>query len=195
MLQTNSLLLTSLAPIFLRFSQDGKGPSLLTCWQYLNIPRVPPNVQFEIDDAESEWTFRDNSFDLIHWRLLIAGIADYPLLFGQAFRYARISCQLSGSAHCSCLRATKPGGYCEIQELDPHFYSDDGSLHPDSSIVKWGNLVCEGSAKNGRPVPRLDQYKTWMEEAGFVDVKETYFKRASNSWPKDPHMKEIGKVD
>jgi len=40
----------------------------------------------------------------------------------------------------------------------------------------------------------LDQYRMWLEKAGFVNIKERYYKRASNSWPKDPHKKEIGKV-
>ncbi|KAL1986895.1 hypothetical protein VTN96DRAFT_5312 [Rasamsonia emersonii] len=33
-----------------------------------------------------------------------------------------------------------------------------------------------------------------MEKAGFVDVKEFVFKKPVGSWPKDPKMKEIGRL-
>jgi hypothetical protein len=33
-----------------------------------------------------------------------------------------------------------------------------------------------------------------MEEVGFVDVEERILKRPTNDWPKDPRMKEIGRV-
>lgn len=40
-------------------------------------PRVPPNLQFYIDDAESLWLFQDvETFDFIHGRALCGGIAD-----------------------------------------------------------------------------------------------------------------------
>ena len=36
---------------------------------------VPPNVRFEIDDMESEWTYSPDTFDLIHIRGLHGSIA------------------------------------------------------------------------------------------------------------------------
>src|SRR5436305_7176507 len=48
---------------------------------------VPPNLKFEIDDFEGEWTFPKDSFDFIHWRLLLASVSDYPKLFRQAFEH------------------------------------------------------------------------------------------------------------
>lgn len=47
---------------------------------------VPPNVQFQIDDAECEWTFAKDSFDLIHIRHLTGAIQDWPALIKQAFQ-------------------------------------------------------------------------------------------------------------
>jgi hypothetical protein len=48
---------------------------------------VPPNLEFQVDDFENDWTFRRDSFDLIHSRLLLASVSDYPRLFRQALRY------------------------------------------------------------------------------------------------------------
>jgi hypothetical protein len=47
---------------------------------------VPPNVKFEIDDAQSEWTWSDNWFDFVHLRCLMGSIKDWPSLYSQAFR-------------------------------------------------------------------------------------------------------------
>ncbi|KAJ0416783.1 S-adenosyl-L-methionine-dependent methyltransferase [Aspergillus carlsbadensis] len=135
---------------------------------------VPPNLEFQIDDFENEWTFRRESFDLIHTRLLLASVSDYPKLFRQA------------------LDALKPGAYMEIHEIDPGFETDDNSIPSDSSALQWSNLFFEGCAKINHRIPSPDEYKTMMEEAGFVDVKLKVLKRPSNPWPKDKDMKRLG---
>jgi hypothetical protein len=49
---------------------------------------VPPNCRFEIDDAEDDWTYRDDDyFDFIHARNISMGICDWPRLLSQSFRY------------------------------------------------------------------------------------------------------------
>ncbi|KAG8207444.1 Secondary metabolism regulator [Trichophyton interdigitale] len=47
---------------------------------------VSPNVSFEIDDAESDWTFRQR-FDLIHFQNLNGAIRDWRRLFSQIYEY------------------------------------------------------------------------------------------------------------
>jgi len=93
-----------------------------------------------------------------------------------------------------CLsRHTKPGGYFEMQELDPRFKSDDGSLREDSNLSKWSEIICDASAKYNRPVPYYDEYVRWFEKAGFVDVRCVYLKCPTNPWPKDRVLKEAGR--
>jgi hypothetical protein len=82
-------------------------------------------------------------------------------------------------------RHTKPDGYLEIHEIDPSFYCDDNTIPEDSSACRWSELFLEACAKLGRPIPGVDAYKKWMEEAGFVDIQERIYKRPSNTWPKD----------
>ena len=91
------------------------------------------------------------------------------------------------------VRHTKPGGYFEMQELDPRFRSDDGSLQEDSNLSYWSRIICEASAKYNRPVPYYDEYLKWFEKAGFVDVKRMYLKSPTNPWPKDRTLKEVGR--
>ena len=93
----------------------------------------------------------------------------------------------------SASRHTKPGGYFEIQELDPPLQSDDGSSEKSPMHNLYIKLLCQSSTDYGKPVPRHDQYKAWLEEAGFVDVKEYCFKIPVNTWPKNKQLKEVGK--
>lgn len=80
-----------------------------------------------------------------------------------------------------------------MQELDPRFASDDGSLKDDSNLSYWSRLICEASAKYNRPIPHCDEYVNWFEKAGFVDVKKIYLKSPTSPWPKDRILKEVGK--
>ena len=49
-----------------------------------NTCRVPPNVRFEIDDVEAEWTYHQY-FDFIHCRFMAPAIRDWPRLVRQCF--------------------------------------------------------------------------------------------------------------
>lgn len=48
---------------------------------------VPPNVNFQVDDCQLEWTFK-TKFDLIHTLCMTECIKDWDHLFQQAFAYA-----------------------------------------------------------------------------------------------------------
>lgn len=48
---------------------------------------VPPNVKFEVDDIEDDWTFPENHFDFIFSKVMLAGsIANFRKYFEQAYR-------------------------------------------------------------------------------------------------------------
>lgn len=79
-----------------------------------------------------------------------------------------------------------------MQELDPRFVSDDGSLAENSALASYSKLICEASAKYHRPVPYHHEYFAWFEKAGFVDVKQVLLKSPTNPWPKDKKLKEVG---
>ena len=48
--------------------------------------RVPDNVTFEVDDAESEWLFGSNRFDLIHSRYMIGSFTDWKTMIRRAYK-------------------------------------------------------------------------------------------------------------
>ncbi|KAI9806983.1 MAG: hypothetical protein M1833_002641 [Piccolia ochrophora] len=101
---------------------------------------VPPNVKFEVDDIESEWTY-PTPFDYIHVRYLATAIADWPTLVKR------------------CFQNVAPGGWVEFQDYDMQYYSEDGSLKPDAPTAKWIGLSIKAAYDNGRdpsPGPKLE---------------------------------------
>lgn len=136
---------------------------------------VPPNCQFEIADADEEWTFHQK-FDLIHTRVMNdTSLKDWPHFYREAFN------------------ATKPGGWVESQEFSYKRYSDDGSLPADSRIAYWEDLWTEGINKvglKGHCDPDLVMQQ--MLDAGFVNVTRLNFKMPIGPWAKNPTMKEAG---
>ncbi|KAF2202449.1 hypothetical protein GQ43DRAFT_430741 [Delitschia confertaspora ATCC 74209] len=127
---------------------------------------VPANVKFEVDDCESQWTY-NKPFNFIFCRYMVASVADWARLFGQA--YENIT----------------PGGFVEFQGFDLRLYSKDSSLTKSSTTWKYCTLLIESSRKLGReacPGPRLEG---WMTEAGFENVVHPTFQIPIGPWPKD----------
>lgn len=90
--------------------------------------------------------------------------------------------------------ALNPGGFFESQEFDGLFSSDDGTLAPDSAIARWSHDLCAASESLNRPLVMARYLKSVYEEVGFVDVQERIFKVPTNEWPKDPKLKELGRM-
>lgn len=142
---------------------------------------VPPNLEFQLDDANQEWTWPDNTFDYIHMRAMFGSIVDWRALYREAFR------------------CCKPGGYFEDYENSIKIDSDDGSVSPGSPFDQWTKVFWEGGNKFGRTfrVVEDDIQKKYMEEAGFEDVTVWEFKvrikhpsvslQSSNSLISVPH--------
>ena len=80
-----------------------------------------------------------------------------------------------------------------MQELDPRFRSDDGTIEEDSNLASFNELIAEAGVKYNRPLPKYDEHYAWFEKAGFVDIQQVFLKSPSNPWPKDKLLKEVGK--
>jgi SAM-dependent methyltransferase len=135
---------------------------------------VPPNCQFQLDDAEQDWTFAPASFDYIHVRDMYLGIRDWAKFMRQAYD------------------ALKPGGYVEL--VSPHGYptSDDNSLPDDAAFRELCTTLAKMTVKYGCDPRYCEKWQKQLEEAGFVDVTLTLHKLPSSPWPKDPILKKIG---
>ncbi|KAF8542007.1 S-adenosyl-L-methionine-dependent methyltransferase [Trichophaea hybrida] len=133
---------------------------------------VPPNCKFEVDDTEIPWTFQAYSFDFVPSRNLVQSIGDWPKYMSEVYR------------------CTKPGGYVELAELGCIPYSDDNTIHP--AIEHHFNFCGQAPAKIGRAFVTAAELKTFVEEAGFVDVQVADIKHPFGPWPKNKRMKQIG---
>jgi len=132
----------------------------------------------QVDDCTLEWTFAEESLDYVHLRWLAGSIPDWPHFMNQAYR---------------CL---KPGGWIEHLELDGAFFSDDGTILPGSALDQWGPLFAKFGQTLAKPVTfsivKDGLQRTYMEEAGFVNVSEKRVKLPIGPWPKDPELKKLG---
>ncbi|RPA90327.1 S-adenosyl-L-methionine-dependent methyltransferase [Choiromyces venosus 120613-1] len=134
---------------------------------------VPPNCKFEVDDAESEWPYAKNSFDLVHSRHLMNSIRDWQTYIRQIYE------------------SVKPGGWVQILEHDSVICSDDNSIAPDSQLQLFMDLYNEASEKINRPTI-THKLSKMLEEAGFIDVSQTIYRLPWAPWAKDKKLKEIG---
>ncbi|KAE8152059.1 glycosyl hydrolase [Aspergillus avenaceus] len=134
---------------------------------------VPPNVKFYVDDVEKPWV-EDEKYDFIHCRYMAGSIRDWPRLIAQ------------------CFENLKPGGWLELQESINTLYSEDGSLEPDSYIVRMMDVLKEGCLRIGQTMDPAPGMRGWVEDAGFNKIQERIFKLPLGVWPKDKRLKECG---
>lgn len=138
---------------------------------------VPQNVHFFIDDAsEEDWAVPSDYFDYIHTRVLLGCFADFQEVIKKGFYY------------------TKPGGHMESQEIMSTPYCDDGTMPEDWPFLEWTKYNDDAAVAADRPLRIADKLKWWYQEAGFMDVEEKVFKLPMNPWPRDKHLKTLGRI-
>ena len=139
---------------------------------------APPNVSFQIDDAQRPWTFKPNTFDFIHIRYMHAAIDDWDKLYAQVFQ------------------ALKPGGW--FQHLEPNI--ELRASNPDLPDEKgnavfreWAQVFYDARDKLGRTFRFDGEVMTgWARNAGFDGITHRKFVIPHGGWPKDKRMKEMG---
>ncbi|KAG7140278.1 Secondary metabolism regulator LAE1 like protein [Verticillium longisporum] len=135
---------------------------------------VPPNVRFEVDDATLPWTWPRDHFDFVHARTLGGAIKDWPTLLRQ------------------CRHHLVPGGQVEIAEGRADFFCDDGTLTESSKTYQWLSEFRRLAQPLGFDIaPALPQL---LEDAGFEDVRIVQRRVPLGTWPKDAHLREIGRA-
>ncbi|KAI8151296.1 Secondary metabolism regulator LAE1 [Colletotrichum sp. SAR 10_70] len=137
------------------------------------LAEVPPNVTFEVDDIEEPWLY-SRPFDYIHSRVMNSSIRDWKQFIQ------------------NCYDHLTPGGYLELKEVELMPESDDGTLQPDSALVKTYTLLGEALRIFGCAFQDVPAMVDMMKAVGFVDLYVKKFKWPTNTWPRDSHYKEIG---
>jgi SAM-dependent methyltransferase len=133
---------------------------------------VPPNVHFEVDDAEDVWVYA-HQFDYIHGRMLASCFQSHRAVFKSAFD------------------ALRPGGYLELQDVQFPFLGA-GDKWNGSAYQRWVRLLEAATKALGKNWGRVPLYKTYLEEIGFVDVVERRFDLPFGPWAKGENNKNLG---
>ncbi len=120
---------------------------------------VPVNCNFLVDDFESDWGYRASEhFDYIHGRSLCGSVADWPKFFAQVYQNL------------------KPGGFLEMQEYQTFICCDDSTYDSVTWLRDWVKQMDEVSETFGKRLRTAQFHKKWIEEAGFIDVREEIYK-------------------
>ena len=137
---------------------------------------VPPNLEFQIMDADEPWAGFEERFDFVHTRLMNGfSIKSWPFFYEQAFA------------------ALEPGGWVENQEFEVVFGCDDHTIPQDSACVRWADLWNEGIEKFGLtgkcyPERMVEQ----MRDAGFINVHVGFYRMPIGTWPKNKDLRQAG---
>ncbi|KAF2089279.1 S-adenosyl-L-methionine-dependent methyltransferase, partial [Saccharata proteae CBS 121410] len=136
---------------------------------------VPPNLQFEVEDAAEEWTYHPGTFDFIHVRGFYGCIRDWPAFYQQV------------------LQNLKPGAWFEQVEYSVTWVSDDGTVPDDHVFKEWSDIFEEAGERIGKTFRIWAMQKELMLENGFAEVTEHRYKMPVGPWSSDPKLKEVGR--
>jgi hypothetical protein len=91
-------------------------------------------------------------------------------------------------------RHLKPGyGWIEQVEIDLTPRCDDGTLPADGPLPQWYNYLADATQRANRPIAYQSHTRQMLETAGFIEISEVIIRAPYNSWPADPHQKDIGR--
>jgi SAM-dependent methyltransferase len=136
-----------------------------------------PNVDFQLADAQSEWTYHE-PFDLIHIRGLSGAFNNWHNIYTQALTHL------------------KPGGYIEVADVDP---AGDTISIPDSDVGTshlrtYAAALRAAADEVGYPRDLKHLDTTALADAGFVDVRVQERSIPVGLWPEDMREKTLGKM-
>ncbi|KAH6657408.1 S-adenosyl-L-methionine-dependent methyltransferase [Truncatella angustata] len=132
-----------------------------------------PNVEWIQEDAEDEWAYFPSPFDYIHLRMMVTSFQNPKIVMRRAFNHLQ------------------PGGWIEYQDWSADIYCQDTSTL-GTSIHRWISMLKDGAKRLGRDLEVPSSYKEWLQEVGFVDIKETIIRAPSNPWHEDADLRDVG---
>ncbi|RAK99202.1 class I SAM-dependent methyltransferase [Aspergillus ibericus CBS 121593] len=142
---------------------------------HMNSDGVPENLWFQVDDLNRPFTFPSNHFDLVHSRMMAAGInrSRWP-------SYIR-----------DIKRVLKPGGWVQLVEIYFNVQSDNGSLTEKHALRKWSTQFMRsiGDVKDLRIGTRL---RDLLLAAGMEEVESRMIPLPLSAWSSEAKIRDIG---
>jgi hypothetical protein len=87
----------------------------------------------------------------------------------------------------------KPGGWIEFLEFFGLPGCDDGTLCPDSPLIKFFNLLRQVFVDvYGFDINIAEKLPAKLEQVGFVNIEQKVYHLPIGDWPKDKHLRTVG---
>ncbi|KAF2715388.1 hypothetical protein K504DRAFT_446254 [Pleomassaria siparia CBS 279.74] len=150
----------------------------------------PPSPSFNPYMLEQPgWHFSE-PFDLIHMRNCKGIFAYWEDVYAEIYKNLT------------------PGGWVEVADWElivpttrPNAEPEPGTspqpgidTAPLPILRRLYLAMMEASFKSGHPLGSFYMHPTYLEDAGFKDVRTTYVNVPIGPWPNDPEQKKIGKI-
>ncbi|KAL2872320.1 class I SAM-dependent methyltransferase [Aspergillus lucknowensis] len=147
-------------------------------YPHMNPDDTPENLWLQVDDLNRPFTFSSNYFDLVHSRLLAAGInrARWPSYIRDIKRFSL------------------DGGWVQMVEIYFNVQSDNGSINDGHALRQWSSHLIRSmeGIKDFRVGTRL---KTLLIAAGFTEVDAKMIPLPLSAWPDNPTNRRIGAMN
>ncbi len=135
-------------------------------------PSAPPNVFFELDDAQNEWAYNE-PFDFIHMRNLSGAFSNWGAI------YAEVSKNL------------RRAGSFEIADRGPIQFKQET---PNSNTSIFNGAIQSAADKSGRPLNLDHLKKPALANAGLSVTKSRVLEIPLGTYDPDPRKKVAGKM-
>ncbi|KAK5173723.1 uncharacterized protein LTR77_002404 [Saxophila tyrrhenica] len=140
-----------------------------------DIQDKPPNVTFtqgRFEDLLETTVLAQGSFDYVYVRVLMLAIGDWSLFLSRI------------------MSVLKPGGWVEMQEMDPLRYYGPSSTEPVGEGWEWLQVMREESLARGLHLSIGADLASLMGAAGLQDVVEKQYKLPFTPVP-EPELREV----
>ncbi|KAH7087326.1 S-adenosyl-L-methionine-dependent methyltransferase [Paraphoma chrysanthemicola] len=139
-----------------------------------------PNPFVLTSQPEPGWHFSE-PYELIHLRNMKGVFSHWEEVYNEIHK------------------SLSPGGWVEVADYDfgqvplPTDSTDPSSV-PLPTVRRLYKAGIEASFKSGRPLGTFYMHPSYLEEAGFTDIKTTTVNVPVGQWPDDEAQKTIGKL-
>ena len=133
---------------------------------------APPNLFFELDDAQDEWNYAE-PFDFIHIRGLMGAFADWGHIYSEADKYLN------------------RGGSLEVAD----FGMIQLTVEPaDSRLRTWNATMKSACERSGSPIDMDHLRRSMFDSTGLSVTKTKTFNVPLGTWCRDARKRVAGKM-
>ena len=133
---------------------------------------APPNVFFELDDAQLEWAYNE-PFHFIHMRNLAGAFSDWATIYAEVYKNLR------------------RGGSFEIADRGAIQFKKEA---PNSNTSIYNGAIQSAAEMSGRPLNLNHLKKPILDKAGLSVIKTRVLEIPLGTYDPDPRKKLAGKM-